>query len=369
MIRAWRSGGFLPGPPATPVETPSPGAPDATFTPTLASASTPRCYRLGELSGRVSHLRVTAQGIAWVEVFAIAPALATLLPDLEAADAAPGWTCGDEIGLVPQPLVAAWQLGDGLVDLSASPTHIPPSTLVARVAGGSLSASLTGPTATIELWLDQSAGPSMHFVPALAPSTLDLPWLDPSATLTTLAATYSSGATESLTLGPSACLHDRPTRGAWPELTTHAPQDRVVLAPGDRLELTCHPDLTCAAQVGLVGDPNPVPCPASVAACRGACGHDLACAWTCAAETGRRCATCLLTGQLACHAEACAATARDRLESCIGTQDPTSCIAGSVFDALDACPAPRLCDLALDACFAADSTPSAARAAQPSPDP
>ncbi|MCC6621060.1 MAG: hypothetical protein IT385_07380 [Deltaproteobacteria bacterium] len=351
-LRAWQAEGFRPGPPATPEEPPPLPAPDASFTVAPITSASPRCHRLGDLAaGHVSTVRVTARGVAWLELVAVAPPLAPLLDELEAADAAPGWDCDDALGLVPQPLVAAWQLGDDLVDLSARPLHVAASTLVVRAHGSFLEPPAEGPSIVIDLWMPAPSTPGITFTPLSTLTSLELPWIDPTGATSELSAVYSTPSALAVSLSPSACLHRRATPADWPELSLLAVPEPI--GDGTRLELTCPEDTRCAAQIALPSDGHAEPCNTATATCRAACDDDLACTWTCAAEAGRRCALCVLTSQLACRSEACTPTARDRLESCAGADTPATCIAGSVLDALAACPATPRCAPALEACFPA----------------
>ncbi|MFO0748053.1 MAG: hypothetical protein U1F43_20695 [Myxococcota bacterium] len=365
VVERWRDAGFPNGTlgPQDPPGNPPPAPTTTLTTASVAGVSDVRCYLLGAIPGDLGRARVAAEGIAWVELYALSPALADARASLDALDVAPGWSCGADLGLVPQPLVGFWEVGDKPMTWPGAPLRSAPGALlVARVGRFAPSPSVADvePTLAVDLWTEAVTGDATVSVPLhTGAASTGIPW---SVSPVRVAAVESSPEVEQIQrfrpLEPDRCLQDRFCTTAecdppptWPGVSI-APAD-TGLNPADRLQLTCSAGGPCDAQLMLAGAFEPESCDAAAKACAATCSGDLGCIHRCALDQDDRCALCVVTSQLACREHACptaATTAWNRLESCAAATDPEACVHDSVFEPFASCAAAPLCAPALAAC-------------------
>lgn len=361
-VAAWRDAGFPAGSAdgTTVPETPEPPPVDATLTAALADDAGPRCYAIGALPGDLSSVTVRATGLAWVELYAVAPAFDAARVALDDGDpATAGWACGADLGLVPQPLVGFWRVGDGALSWPEGPLRAASgATLVARTERLYDASGLASepPSLAVDLQLAPAEAFATTSVPlrSTAGATL-VPWAATRAPLTSIA---SGPELAELRVDRGAdrdCLQVRACEAAcdpppsWPGRST--PPTGTALEPGDRIALTCAGDHPCDASLAVVGDFDATPCDEAAGQCAATCAGDLACVDACALEAGDRCALCALVGALACREAACPSavtSAWEALGTCAASDDRATCM-HEVAAAVASCTGP-LCAPALTAC-------------------
>jgi len=364
-LSAWADAGFPTGQPSPPPEVPALPAADFTLSFAPAASDTPRCYAIGEVPSALERVRIGAEGLAWVELYAVAPAFDALMAARDQDDGAPGWDCDATLGLVPQPLVAFWHLGGTPEDYGAAPLVTPAgSQLIARVGRAPLTAESTA--ATVELWLGHVDASATVFVPLhLYAASVELPW-DATATARTI---HTQPEVDRVrrhrAFAQIACLQARDCVAGgsvgpceadpiWPASSVVASD--ADLTADDGLEVACHGDGPCDMQLGVSGPFAAIACNDTARDCASACAAgDLACLQGCAgtSDASNRCQLCVLASQLACREATCpsaVASAWAAVDACANDDDYTSCTSEDALAPLSACATSPLCDAALTAC-------------------